>query len=85
MVRRGGQGRGRGGLSHRSCIVNEKLFTNQILFHRRPGDQASLMERWMDRCDGRKLFNLTPEVSGLSVKRNSLFLTIEEMEAMSGV
>lgn len=43
------------------------------------------MERWMDGCDGRKLFNLTPEVSGVSVKRNSLFLTIEEMEARSGV
>lgn len=36
------------GVSHRSCIVNEKFFTNQILFHRRPGGKASLMERWMD-------------------------------------
>lgn len=50
------------------CIVNEKLFTNRIVFHRRPGGRAPLMGK-EEGCDGRKRVNLTPEVSGLSVKR----------------
>lgn len=39
------------GVSHRSCIVNVKLFMNQILFHCRPGDQSILdgkMDAWID-------------------------------------
>lgn len=39
-----------------SCIINEKLFTNQIQFHQNSRD--SLMGRWMD---GRKR-DLTIEV-----------------------
>lgn len=39
----GGDGGGRGAF-HSSCIVNEQLFANQILFHRRSGDKASFME-----------------------------------------
>ena len=64
--RRQGEGRkGEVGVSHRSCIVNEKFFTNQILFHRRPAEKAYLMVRWMDDiCDGRMLpgkpFHLSP-------------------------
>lgn len=60
------------GVSHRSCIVNVKLFMNQILFHCRPGDKAFLMGRWMhglmDGCDGRKLFIPTLEVSAFILR-----------------
>lgn len=34
------------GVSCGSCIINEKLFTNQIQFHQNSRD--SLMGRWMD-------------------------------------
>lgn len=47
---------GWGGVSYGSCIINEKLFTNQIQFHQNSRD--SLMWRWMD---GRKR-QLTIEV-----------------------
>lgn len=56
------------GSSRWLCIVNEKLFTNWILFHRRPAGRASPMGRG-DGCDGSKAVNLTPEVGGLGVMR----------------
>lgn len=41
--------KGRRGVFHRSCIVNEKFFTVWILFHCRPGVRGAVMERLINR------------------------------------